>query len=192
MQCVCYLSSKTEDTIQKRKAQHLYLPAARTLCHTCAAGVANKKMHSVAHQLCEWFSYVTCCHSVRLSHYVIELKLNAFQHHCTYSPSAFSTASKQAQRFTKWAILHMQFLRHWGTQRTRLPRDAFAMVLYYCPGFWLYKCTFRHLWITQRFIQIYTDCYTTEGDCIVLSSDAVDKPHCDECYGSCDLHLLIR
>ena len=32
----------------------------------------------------------------------------------------------------------------------------------------------------------YTDCYTTEGDCIVLSPDALDNPHCHERYSACD------
>lgn len=38
---------------------------------------------------------------------------------------------------------------------------------------------------TKIHTDIYTDCHTTEGDCIVLSSDALDKPHCDDCYSLC-------
>lgn len=90
----------------------------------------------------------------------------------------WAQASRPAQRITKWANLHMQSLRRWGVkQRALLSRDSFAISPFYCPGIWLYKCILSNLWIMKRFIPIYTDCCTTEGDCIVLSSDSLEKPH---------------
>lgn len=131
----------------------------------------------------KWYQNVVC---VLKSHFKTQTEAlvvpwGAFYHLYTYSPSALSTGSKPAQRLTKQAICTRSpwvLSKEPCCQGMHLQR-AFPIVL-------AADCT-NALPVTYESHKdscgyIHTDCCTTEGDCIVLPSDALEKPHCDDCY----------